>query len=449
MMRRSVLWPSATAGLLWLVVGGVAQALTWFTSVGWLLQAVVPHTMPGAVWMWPGVWGYTSALLGALAVGIGTAAILLLQARGPSFGWVGAGRAWLAMILASTVVGIATDVGVLLGFGPIPSVGEGLRSQLSIASLGSYAALGAYFGVLYGWVAALVARSLDRVTLREAVRAAQLEAELEATAGAGLDPDQEVNSGGAGEGPGAGAGERPGAPGAPGPRNIAPPRRPGAFVGAVLPVLAAVALAVAYTAVSSEGARVHTRVTQAELAQAERDAAEAAGVLSVGALPDSTAEGDPVPSRDEGAPPRDPAWCSAADTTLMFDGPDAATGHRLLTLRVVNGGEESCVLEGYPDIAFADQNGHLLDAELSRGGSFMRQDAGPAAITLEPGAWASSGIGWNANSTQGELVAAQVYSALVPGDERHAWPPRTPLDIVPGASVAVSAWEPSDGPQPD
>ncbi|MHA3723857.1 DUF4232 domain-containing protein [Leucobacter sp. HY1910] len=433
MMRRSVLWPSATAGLLWLLVGGVAQALTWFTSVGWLMRPVAPHTMPGAVWMWPGAWGIAAALLGALAVGCGTAAVLALQARGPSFGWVGAGRAWLAMILASTVVGIATDVGVLLGFGPIPSVGEGLRSQLSIASLGSYAALGAYFGVLYGWVAALVARSLDRAALREAVRAAQ----LEAAAGAGFDPDRAESSRGAGVG------------GAPGPRNVAPPRRAGAFVGAVLPVLAAVALAVAYTAVSSEGARVHTRVTQAELAQAERDAAEAAGVLSVGALPDSTAEGDPVPSRDEGAPPRDPTWCSAADTTLMFDGPDAATGHRLLTLRVVNGGEESCVLEGYPDIAFADQNGHLLDAELSHGGSFMRQDAGPAAITLEPGAWASSGIGWNANSTQGELVAAQVYSALVPGDERHAWPPRTPLDIVPGASVAVSAWEPSDGPQPD
>lgn len=400
------MWVGALAGLLWLAVGGAAQAVTWFTNLGTLLEPMLPRTMRGNVWVWPGVWGYAAALLGACAVAAIVTAILASPRGSAAPGRAVAGPAWLAVIVAATVVGAAGDVAVLFGFGSIPGVGEGLRGRLSIADLGSGAAAGAYFGVLYGWIVALCAR-------------------------AGVAGATRVTGEAAGPGVSGRAGVQQ------------------SVLAGLVAAGAALVLVIAYTVVSTTGALVHTAVTQTELAQAEREAAEAAGVPSVGALPDPGADGEPVPSRDAGAPPRDPAWCSAEDTTLMFDGPDAATGHRILVVRVVNGGDAPCVLEGYPDIAFADQNGHLLDVELTHGSSFMRQDAGPTAITLEPGAWASSGIGWNANSTHNELVAAEVYSALVPGDERHAWPPWTPLDIVPGTSVAVSAWVLDDGPQPD
>lgn len=426
-----LLWTGVTAGLLWLVVGGVAQALRWFTRFGSLLEPVVPSTMPGNVWVWPGAWGYLAALLGALAVAGVTIAILAVQARGASFGWVMVGRTWLAVIIAATVGGIASDIAGLFGFGPVPGIGEGLSGRLSIADLGTDAASGAYFGVLYGWIVAL----LMRASARRAGHGAPASdtAVSGVTTVAGHDPDHAAELV---------TGDARGRSRAAQPSKLARLR-------AAISVFVAAVLVIGYTVVSAAGARVHTEVTQTAIVQAERDAAEAAGIPSVGALPDPGSEGEAVPVRDDSAALRDPAWCADEDSTLIFDGPDAATGHRLLMLHVVNGGDSPCVLEGYPDIVFADQNGHLLDAEITPGSSFMRQDTGPVKITLEPGAFASSGIGWNANSTHGALVAAEVYGALVPGDTRHSWPPRSPLDIVPGSEVAVTAWALSDGPQPD
>lgn len=266
------------------------------------------------------------------------------------------------------------------------ATGNFARHGLDVArrlGLGTFAAAGAYWGVLYGWIAALAGpRSASAQSSQRSRRSS--------------------------------------------------------LVAAVLVVVLVI---VAYALVAVGGDRAWNRATQTEAAEAERVALEEAGTPRTGAVPDPYADGEAVPLRDEQAEPRDPQWCAAEETTLMFGEPDAASGHRVLPLRAVNGSDTSCVLNGYPDIAFADQNGHLLEVELEHGGSFMvSEDAGPVSVTLEPGAWAVSYIGWNANSTQGQLVAAEVYSALMPGDERHSWPPRVPLDIVPGATVAVTAW---------
>lgn len=427
---RRIIWSSTTAGLLWLVVGGVAQALVWVTRFGSLLRPIVPQTMPGNVWMWPGAWGYSAAALGALGVAGVTAAILALDARGTGFGRAVSGQTWLAVIIAGTVVGIATDVAGLLGFGPIPGIGEGIVSRLSIADLGSSAATGAYFGVLYGWVAALVARAVARAASR-------------AESPAGIDPDQ------------ASADELRGGP-----------RRPGAFVGRVVPVLVAAALLVGYTVASTAGARVHSQVTQAEARAAEDAAAAEAGRPRTGAVPDPAAEGESVPERAAQTVPRETGWCGRDDVTLLLGltneeletgdrgNPDiergthdAAAGHRVMPLRAVNITDAPCVLEGYPDVAFADQNGHLLDVAMTQGGSFMATDAGPVAVTLQPGEAAIARLGWNANSTQGALVAAEVYAAPLAGDTRDAWQLEVALDIVAGSEATVTAWELAPPPE--
>ena len=104
----------------------------------------------------------------------------------------------------------------------------------------------------------------------------------------------------------------------------------------------------------------------------------------------------------------------------------------------MNFSDEPCVVEGYPDIAFADQNGNLLDVEVLPGSSFMAADPGVARITVPAQGQAMSVIGWDANATDGALVARQLYAAPIPGLERGSWP--VELDVVAGSGVEVTAW---------
>ncbi|QHF22823.1 hypothetical protein GTU73_01585 [Rathayibacter sp. VKM Ac-2804] len=59
------------------------------------------------------------------------------------------------------------------------------------------------------------------------------------------------------------------------------------------------------------------------------------------------------------------------------------------------------MIEGYPDLAFADQNGNTVDVDFVRGGSFMTEDAGPVRVEIPAGAevavtgWALRPIGEN------------------------------------------------------
>ncbi len=401
------------AAALWIASGGALQALRWFTSYGPLLGAVLPETLPGTVWMRPGAWGVLTVILGGIALALVTltvAGLLQLGSGRPGRRPAAGGRAavWLATILAGTILGAVTD---LARFAALPP-GMGLRSALSVVDLGATAAHGAYWGALYGWIIALIAAPRIRSGGSRALSAA-----------------------------------------ADGRHPVGPPlrviQRPIALI-----VVSLIAVA-AYAIVSVGGDRSWHRQTQAEAAEAERAAAVEAGTPRTGSAPDPYATGEAVPARasaSEGAvdpSDRGPRACAAEEMTLMYGDADAATGHRLQTLRVVNGGESACVLQGYPDIAFADQNGHLLDVTVEHGPSFMAQeDPGPLEVSLGPGEWAITRIGWNANSTQGSLVATEIYAALLPGDERHPWPPSAPFDIVPGATVAVTAWAADSGPVP-
>jgi len=200
----------------------------------------------------------------------------------------------------------------------------------------------------------------------------------------------------------------------------------------LVPVAAAAVVAVVLAGAVTDAGR--NAAIEAEVAaQQEVDAAS-----SFGALPDPDAAGVPVPETADAAVPEDPQWCTEDRATVLKGEPDAATGHRGLPLELFNFSEQPCVIEGYPDIAFGDQNGHLLDVTIEHGGSFMAQDPGPQRIEIPAGGSAVTVLGWDAASPHGALVTNTVWAAQTPGMVRGSWP--LELDIVEGSTVSVTAW---------
>ncbi len=177
-----------------------------------------------------------------------------------------------------------------------------------------------------------------------------------------------------------------------------------------------------------------------DVAQAEARAAANAPTTDENGidLPDPNAVGDPVPTV---APETDPIpddACTGENSMLLKTEPDAATGHRSLTIRLMNFSDAPCVVDGYPDLAFADQNGHVMSVTIEHGSSFMATDAGAQRVEVPAKGYAAATIGWDANSTHGTLVASTVYAAARAGADRGSWP--IVLDIVPDTTVSVTAW---------
>ena len=199
-----------------------------------------------------------------------------------------------------------------------------------------------------------------------------------------------------------------------------------------VPVAAAAVAAVVIAGAVTDAGR--NAAIEAEVAaQQEIDAAS-----SFGALPDPDAAGVPVPATADATVPDDPQWCTEDRATVLKGEPDAATGHRGMPLELFNFSEQPCVIEGYPDVAFGDQNGHLLDFTIEHGGSFMAQDSGPQRIEIPAGGSAVTVLGWDAASPHGALVTNTVWAAPTPGMVRGSWP--LELDIVEGSTVSVTAW---------
>lgn len=177
---------------------------------------------------------------------------------------------------------------------------------------------------------------------------------------------------------------------------------------------------------------------------ASAEASAVAEGQTLGAVPDPDVESTPPPTIAPGADPDDidPSWCTPEQATPLLGETDAATGHRVLTIEVMNFSDTPCVLDGYPDLAFADADGSAIDVTVSHGGSFMAEDPGAKPITVPAQGYGVARIGWNAMATDGELATYTLYSALYPGLERGSWP--ITLDIVAGGEVFVTAWSVSD-----
>ncbi|AMB58292.1 hypothetical protein AWU67_04855 [Microterricola viridarii] len=165
------------------------------------------------------------------------------------------------------------------------------------------------------------------------------------------------------------------------------------------------------------------RVQQADLAAIDEG-------HTVGAVPDPDLTVSPPPTQLPAVGEIDASWCTPEQALVLLSDRDAATGHRVQTIRAMNFSEEPCTLNGYPDIAFADAGGSEIAVTLKHGRSFMAGDAGAQAITLEPGGYAKASIGWDAMATEGQLATYELHAAMYPGLERGSWPVK--LDIIAG-----------------
>lgn len=377
--RRRVLAASAATATLWLMFALVRWALWQTQGPAAQLARLVPAVVPTSL-MWgdSGPWFALTVAVGAIAVALAHAwFITVTRGRGSVFV-----AAWFATVAAGALIGLALDIagawGSFVDFGP--------RGLLA-GEFGAAVASGALWGLIVGWMPGLLART--------PVHAAAGTADVDAK------------------------------------DAVTPAWKP----RWLLPVVVIAVIAVATAGVVADNAR--TAALEAE--DAARQEAEAA--VTFGALPDPDASGVPVPEKAQGstdASAGDPQWCTPERAMLLKGEPDAATGHRGLPITLMNFSDVSCVIEGYPDVAFGDQNQHLLAVTVEQGGSFMAQDPGPQRIEVPAGGSAVAVLGWDAASPHGALVTKTVYAAPTAGMLRGSWP--IDLDIAEGSTVSITAW---------
>lgn len=371
------------------LIGGGVLAVLWFLC-GWVpyflysaggSMATLAQLVPSP--MGRGVFGSPvlwAALVQMLMAVVLVAGFAVLASRF-SAGRAAFAAAWLAAVLIAFAIGAALDLGNFVSW-----VGAfGIRG--AAGTMGA-APLTTWWAALVGWIPALVWVRLGR----------------------GNDSDS------------------------------TPSRRPsgGAASTTVVSLIAVIALiGLPFAAVTGHNA------TQEQLREEQAGAQQQADPEGA-AAPDPSAAGESVPTAapSEGRSAED--TCTSANTTILAPAPDAATGHRGQALSLVNVSEEACVVDGYPDVAYGDQNEHLLDVAVEHGRSFMAEDPGASPITLQPGESASAVIGWDANSVHGQLAARSLWVAVLPGETRLSWD--ISLDIISGATVHVTAWQAATTP---
>lgn len=371
---------SALAALLWFG-SGLLSFLLLGTKLSQPAELVLPVSVLRMAWVWPDIWGTVGVVIATITLAVLSWALLTLVALRSRLSFL---AAWMIVVLAATAVGIAVSIGRLVA--SIPLLGF-FAFSLDPAQ---YPLAGAYWGVLYGWIPALIAANRLRDTnTQDGAHSFQL---------------------------------KPGES-----RHRTNRWWPVGFVGVAILAIAAL---ITVTALEARAQRV----------AAQQSVFEDGPEMPDGVVVDPYAAGEPPPESIPAEETRKPEWCTPEQAMLLLGTPDAATGHRVQPIRLMNFSEEECVVEGYPDIAFADQNGNLLEVVLTRGSSFMVDDPGRVPVVLPPGGFAVTYLGWNANPTHNQLVVSAIHAAQVAGDPRGSWSGQPGLDIIEGSEVFVTAW---------
>ncbi|KAB1642615.1 DUF4232 domain-containing protein [Gulosibacter chungangensis] len=379
---------------LWLVFGLGPYALQHLGGRVELLGRLIPSPMRGGFFGAPEGWAWSMHSLAVLLVITGFATISAWFGRRMRLSFA---AGWLAAVLTGFLIGAVLDLGDF-----VESVGLfGVRG-----ALGTRGATQAtvFWGLLVGWIpGVLVSAGAQNGMCNQVGREAGEDA-------AGQSSKASVDV-----------------------LKMSRGYRAVNTAIAVLAILAAVALPLV-----ASGAHTASQEALREEQAAEEAAAEANADPAGAAPRDLEATGEPVPTVAPVAdtPPADA--CDASNSTILAPPAGAATGHRVQSLELVNISEAPCRVEGYPDIAFGDQNGHVMDVVVERGDSFLAKDAGPTLITVEPGESVVASIGWDANSMHGSLAARSLWVAQFAGAERLTW--EVLLDIVPESTVYVTAW---------
>ncbi|WP_354496459.1 DUF4232 domain-containing protein [Mycetocola sp. 2940] len=353
--------PAVVAASLWLASGGL-ELLGRQTLPGpirHVLALVAPETIPVLELTAPAPWAFIMITLSMLAIFTAYAALAALVRRQLPGNTATAFAAYWLCAVASGFLVLAIPVALELANAVV-------QQQTPLRFVAERVAGAAQWGLIFGWIPALLAVALD----------------------------------------GAGRPERP-----------VFTRRVIAIPAAGLFLLAAVGLTVA-----------------APLAYAAMQAQ-----IPTEAVPEPAPTGTPVPPVAPGDWQADPLWCTSGQLEMSAGVPDAALGSRALVLRAENVSDAACIVEGYPDVAFADEFSSALDVAVDHGGSMLSDDPGVTRIDVQPGAAVVSTLGWAAMPTAGQDAAGWLHVASHHGAERQMIVVET--DIT-GGTVSVTAWAP-------
>ncbi|CAN5209394.1 hypothetical protein BH11ACT5_BH11ACT5_21840 [soil metagenome] len=361
---RTLLPAALVAAALWLASALAYRALSGINpGPHQFVEHLTPKNLSPIVWEWAAPWVVLGVVLSMLVLAI---AYLLVGrvsygvgARAPRFLVL-----WFAAVVAGTAASLPWAIGITLATYP-PA-----RPAFLFNAVDDLVLQSAYWGLVWGWVPALVGvrRAWDATRSRRTTTALV-----------------------------------------------------GSLVAAI--VLASAPFALAVPAGSDELVDIPEAIVPSEPVT-------------------------PPPTLAPDAGPIDPEWCTPDQSALLWGYHDAATGHRMQTIRLMNFSEGPCVLEGYADLAFADAAGSALDITVTHGGSFMAQDPGPARIVVPAGGYATFSMGWDAGSGADDEQVAAVFGAAYPGYPRGSWPEDP--DIFAGQEVTITAWmlDPLNGQDP-
>ena len=355
---RAVL-PAVVAALLWLVSGGLELLgrQTLSGPVRHVLSIIAPETIPVQLLTAPAPWGFLMITLSMLGIAASYAALAaLVRRQQPGSTPTAFAAYWLVAVASGTLVA-ATPVVVDLVVAVVKQETPFGFSDEHLAGI-------AHWGLVFGWIPALVAVALDAAG-REGRRAYD--------------------------------------------------RRMVAIPAVALFLLAATGLTVAtpqaYAAVQAQ--------------------------IPTEPAPEPAPTGTPVPLVAPGDWQPDPLWCTSGQLEMTAGVPDAALGSRGLVMHARNVSDAACVVESYPDVAFADEFSSAIDVNVDHGGGMLSEDPGVTRIELQPGAEVISALTWSAMPTQGLNAAGWLYIAAFHGAERQQMVVET--DIT-GGTVSVTAW---------
>ena len=145
----------------------------------------------------------------------------------------------------------------------------------------------------------------------------------------------------------------------------------------------------------------------------------------------------PVPEVAPGEWQVDPLWCTDNQLEFAASEPDSAAGSRGMRVVATNVSAATCVLEGYPDVAFSDPVTSALDVRIEHGSAMGGDDAGPVRLELAAGDAATATIAWRAMAASDQEPAGWLHLAPYHGGIRQMLQVET--DIT-GGEVIVGAW---------
>ncbi|MFD5893414.1 DUF4232 domain-containing protein [Streptomyces sp. NPDC060366] len=148
----------------------------------------------------------------------------------------------------------------------------------------------------------------------------------------------------------------------------------------------------------------------------------------------------PSPSPTEVKPP----GCPPSGLDVVIGGEDAAMGHRVVTVRLWNCGDEPYRVKGYPGLELLDGVREPIDVEVTHKSDYTytgRRDDRPRQLTLTPNATASAVLHWNNRVTSldgAPTPGAHILVTPAPGEEPVSLP--LPIDLGTDGTLDVTSW---------